>query len=150
MAESTAILSIEAVVQVYNQTSGFVDLGGNANHNANLSIEVDRCIRNASWCSSRKYTLELYGRPSAPLELKIRMQRTRGTEDNNVRLRHVEPARGPLRHAAPVGIAPTTRFPIWTRLSRRKVRAPRRLFAGCGSCLRDLWHTWRIRDCRSA
>ena len=31
-------------------------------------------IRNA-WCSFRKYTLELYDRPSAPLELKIRMLR---------------------------------------------------------------------------
>ena len=39
-----------------------------------LSIEVDRHIRNA-WCSFRKYTLELYDRPSAPLELKIRMLR---------------------------------------------------------------------------
>ena len=40
------------------------------NHNADLSIEVDRRIRNL-WCSFRKYTLELYDRPSAPLELKI-------------------------------------------------------------------------------
>ena len=47
---------------------------GNVNHNADLSIEVDRRIRNA-WCSFRKYTLELYDRPSAPLELKIRMLR---------------------------------------------------------------------------
>ena len=39
-----------------------------------VSIEVDRRIRNA-WYSSRKYTLELYDRPSAPLELKIRMLR---------------------------------------------------------------------------
>ena len=47
---------------------------GNANHNADLSIEVDRRIRDA-WCSFRKYTLELYDRPSVPLELKIRMLR---------------------------------------------------------------------------
>ena len=63
---STAILSLEAAGQVYK----FVHLGGNVNHNADLSIEVDRCIRNA-WCSFPKYTLELYGRPSARLELKI-------------------------------------------------------------------------------
>ena len=50
------------------------DERGNVNHNADLSIEVDRRIRNA-WCSFRKYTLELYDRPSAPLELKIRMLR---------------------------------------------------------------------------
>ena len=59
---------------MYNQTNEFVYLGGNVNHNADLSIEVDRRIRNA-WCNFRKYTLELYDRPSAPLELKIRMLR---------------------------------------------------------------------------
>ena len=74
MPESTAILSVEAVGQVYNQTNELVYLGGNGNHSADLSIEVDRRIRNA-WCSFRKYTLELYDRPSAPLELKIRMLR---------------------------------------------------------------------------
>ena len=52
----------------------FVHLGGNVNHNADLSIENDRRIRNA-WCSFRKYTLELYDRPSVPLGLKIRMLR---------------------------------------------------------------------------
>ena len=40
---------------------------------ADLSIEVDRRIRNAL-CSCRKYTLELYDRPSAPLELKIHVR----------------------------------------------------------------------------
>ena len=52
---------------------------GDVNHNADLSIEVDRRIRNA-WCSFRKYTLELYDRPSAPLELKIRMLRAKVLE----------------------------------------------------------------------
>ena len=74
MPESTAIFSVEAAGQVYNQTNEFVSLGGNVNHNADLSIEVDRRIRNA-WYSFRKYTLELYDRPSALLELKIRMLR---------------------------------------------------------------------------
>ena len=74
MPESTATFSVEAAGQVYNQTNEFVYLGGNVNHNTNLSIEVDRRIRNA-WCSFRKYTLELYDRPSAPLKLKIRMLR---------------------------------------------------------------------------
>ena len=68
-----------AAGQVYNQTNGFVYLGGNDNHNADQSIEVDRRIRNA-WCSFRKYTLELYDRPSAPLELKIRMLRIEKVE----------------------------------------------------------------------
>ena len=74
MPESIATFSVEAASQVYNQTNEFVYLGGNVNHNADLSIEVDRRVRNA-WCSFRKYTLELYDRPSAPLELKIRMLR---------------------------------------------------------------------------
>ena len=74
MSESTAIFSVEAAGQVYNQTNEFVYLGGNVNHNADLSIEVNRRISNA-WCSFRKYILELYDRPSAPLELKIRMLR---------------------------------------------------------------------------
>ena len=56
--ESTAIFSVEAAGQVYNQTNELY-LGGNVNHNTDLSIEVDRRIRNA-WCSFRRYTLELY------------------------------------------------------------------------------------------
>ena len=67
--EPTAIFSVEASCLVYNQTNEFVYLGRNVNHNADLSIEVDRRIRNA-WFS---YTLELYSRRSAPLDLKIRM-----------------------------------------------------------------------------
>ena len=48
--------------------------GGDVNPNAGLSIEVGWCIRNAL-CSFRKYTLELYDRRNAPLELKIQMLR---------------------------------------------------------------------------
>ena len=79
MPESTATFSVEAAGQVYNQTNEFIYLGGNVNHNADLSIEVDRRIRNAL-CSFRKYTLKLYDRPSAPLELKIRMLRAETLE----------------------------------------------------------------------
>ena len=61
--------------EVYNQMNWFSYLVGDVSHDADLSIVVNRCIRNA-WCSFRKYTtLELDDRPSAPLELKIRMQR---------------------------------------------------------------------------
>ena len=74
MPESTATFSVGAASQVYNQTSEFVYLGENVNHNVDLSIEVNRRIRNA-WCSFQKYTLGLYDRPSAPLELKTRMLR---------------------------------------------------------------------------
>ena len=58
MSESTAIFSAEAADHVYNQTNEFVYLERNVNHNAYLSIEVNRRIRNA-WWSFRNYTLEL-------------------------------------------------------------------------------------------
>ena len=59
MPESTVTFSVEAAGQVYNQTNEFVYyLGGNVNHNADRSIEVNRRIRNA-WCSFREYNLEL-------------------------------------------------------------------------------------------
>ena len=47
MLESTTTFSVEAAGQVYKQTNEFVYLGGNVNHNTDLSIEVDRRIRNA-------------------------------------------------------------------------------------------------------
>ena len=105
MPESTATFSVEAAGQVYNQTNEFVYLGGNANHNADLSIEVNRRIRNA-WCGFRKYTLELYDRPSAPLELKTRMLRaevsrqcctaaSRGSRALATTTRCAEPTTGP-------------------------------------------------------
>ena len=74
MPESIATSSVEAAGQVYNQTNEFVYIGGNVNHNLDLSIEVNRHIRNVQ-CSFQKYTLELSDRPSAPLELRIRMLR---------------------------------------------------------------------------
>ena len=43
----TATLSVEAAGQVYNPTNELVYLGGNVNHNVDLSIEVDRRIRDA-------------------------------------------------------------------------------------------------------
>ena len=104
MLESTATFSVEAACQVYNQANEFVYLGGNVNHNADLSIEVDRRTRNA-WCSFRKYTLELYDRPSAPLELKTRMLRanvldkcctaaSRGARTRTTTTRCAEPTTG--------------------------------------------------------
>ena len=56
MPEYTATFSVEAAGQVYNQTNEFVYLGGNVNHNADLSIEVNQRIRNA-WRSFRMYIL---------------------------------------------------------------------------------------------
>ena len=102
----------------------------------------------------------------APLELKIQMLRaevletrcctamSRGARARATATRCAEPTTGSRFTASSVGestIAPTTRFPIWTRLSRREVRAWRRPYAGGGGpCLRDLWRAWRIRDYRRA
>ena len=47
MPESIAIFSVEAAGQMCSQTNEFVYPGGNINHNADLSIEINRCIRNA-------------------------------------------------------------------------------------------------------
>ena len=47
MPESTATFSVEAAGQVYNQTNELVYLGGNVNQSFDLSIEVDRRVRNA-------------------------------------------------------------------------------------------------------
>ena len=68
----TTTFSVEAADQVYKQAHDFLYLGGNVIHDADLSVEVDRRIRNA-WCSFRKYSLELHDRSSAPLEVKIGM-----------------------------------------------------------------------------
>ena len=80
MPEFTATFSVEAAGHVFKQTNEFVYLGVNVNHNDDLFIEVNRLIIRNAWCSFRKYTLELYDRPSAPLELKIRMLRTKVLE----------------------------------------------------------------------
>ena len=90
---------MEEAGQVCNQANVFVHLGGDINHNADLSIKVD-CRMRTAWCSSRKYTLELYDQPGAPLELKLRMLRAKVLE-TVLRLRHLEPTCVPLRHAAP-------------------------------------------------
>ena len=47
---------------------------GKRQSQSDLFIKVDRRIRSA-WCNFQKYTLKLYDRLSAPLELKIRMLR---------------------------------------------------------------------------
>ena len=126
MPESTAIFSVEAARQMYNQTNEFVYLGGNVSPNAGLYIEVNRRIRNA-WCSFRKNTLELYDRPSALLELKNPDTQSRGTQDNAVRLCHVEPARAPQRHAAP---SPPQLSDLLHRLAQEQSRRPPDFLSG--------------------
>ena len=163
MPESIAAFSVEAAGQVYNQTNEIVYLGGNVNHSADLSIEVDLCIRNA-WCSFLKYILELYDRPSAPLELKTRMIRAEvletmlyGCVTGSPPVCHYDTLRRAHHRFLTrcIGlrstIAPTTRFPIWTRWSRREVTALTRHTQEadfiCGICGA---HGGYENDCRSA
>ena len=78
--------------------------------------------------ASRKYILELYDRPSAPLELnKNPDAKSRGTRDNAVRLRHVESARVPLRHAAP---SPPQVLDSLHRLAKAQSRRPPDFLSG--------------------
>ena len=58
MSDVTTTFSVEAAGQVHKQTHDFVYLGGNVNHHADLSIEIDRRIRN-TWLSFRNYFLEI-------------------------------------------------------------------------------------------
>ena len=161
--ESTTTFSVEAAGQVYNQTNEFVYLGGNVTQNADLAIEVDRRVQN-SWCSFRKYTLELYDRPSAPLELKIRMLRAEVLETMlygcvtwSPRAYHYDTLRrahqrfltrciGWRKHYRadhPIfyldTLLKTGSDSIEATLRRRRI-----LFVV------HLWRAWRIRDCRSA
>ena len=126
--ESTAIFTVEAAGQVYNQTNEFVYRGGNVNQNADLSIEVDRRVRNA-WCSFRKYALELYDRPSAPLELKIRMLRAEVLETMLYGCVTWSP-RVPLRHAAP---SPPQVLDSLHRLAKAQSRPPADFLSGHAS-----------------
>ena len=125
--ESTATFSVEAAGQVYNQTNEFVYLGGNVNHNADLSIEVDRRIRNECIVQLPK----VHPRTVRPAERPPRAQnpdaKSLGTRDNAARLRHVKPARVPQRHAAP---SPPQVLDSMHRLAKAQSRRPPDFLSG--------------------
>ena len=73
MLESTATFRVEAASQVFNQKNESVYLRGDVTM-PTCPSRSSRRIRSVS-CSFPKYTIELYDRPSALLELKIRMPR---------------------------------------------------------------------------
>ena len=54
------------------QTNRFIYLGGVIDENANINPEIERRIRFA-WACFKKYGRQLYDRPTAPLQLKVRM-----------------------------------------------------------------------------
>ena len=127
MPESAAIISVEAAGQVYNQRNEFVTSGGMSTKMPTCPSSSNGVVRNA-WCSFRKYTLELYNGPSAPLELKIRMLRVEVFETMlygyvtwSPRACHYDTLRRATTGswlAASDGSTSTTiaRFLIWTRL----------------------------------
>ena len=159
--DAATTFSVGAAVQVYKQAHDFVYLGGNINHDADLSIEVDWRIRNA-WCSFRKYSLELHDRPS-PLELKIRLLKAEVLESMlygcitwSPRLCHYDALRR-SHHSF------LTRCIGWRKhkhtdrpnsyveaLLKRGARALRRHCVRDGSCSRGLWRIWKTKDYRSA
>ena len=101
MPESTAIFSVEAAGQVYNQTNEFVHLEGNVKP---LCRPVHR--GRPAHMQRMVQLLEVHPRTVRPTERSPRAQnsgaQSRCTRDSSaVRLLHVEPARVPLRHAAP-------------------------------------------------
>ena len=136
--------------------------GGNINHDADLSIEVDRCIRNA-WSSFRTYSLELYDRLSAPLELKIRMLNAEVLESmlyGSIKWSPRSFRYDPLRRAHHSLL---TRYIGWRKHKRTDhpiSHVENLLKTGSesieatlrrgGSCLRGLWRVWRTQDCRNA
>ena len=126
LPESTATFSVEAAGQVYNQTNEFVYLGGTVNHNADLSIEVDRRL------TQRMVQLsEVHPRTVRPTERSPRAQnpdaKSQDTRDQAVRLRHVESARVPLRHAAP---SPPQVLYSLHRLAKAQSRRPPDFLSG--------------------
>ena len=99
MPESTATFSVEAAGQVYNQTNEFVYSRGKRQH------KCRPVHRGRPPLTQRMLQLpEVHPQAVRPTERSPRAQNTdaksRGTRDNAVRLRHLEPARVPLRHAA--------------------------------------------------
>ena len=164
--ESTAIFSVEAArPDVLPNERVRIPRGERQPQCRPVHREVDRRIRSA-WCSFRKYTLELYDRASAPLELKIRTPRAEVLETmlydsvtwsprvcHNDTLRRVHHSfmtryigwRNNNRTDHPISYLDTL-----METGNESIEAIMRRRDDSSS--RDLWrlHAWRTRDCRSA
>ena len=125
MPESTTTFSVEAAGQPYNETNEFVYHEGNVNHNADLSIEADRRTQRMVQIP------KAHPQTVRPTECSPRAQtpdaKSRGTRNNAVRLRHVEPVRVPLRHAAP---SPPQVLDSLHRLAKAQSRRPSVFLSG--------------------
>ena len=120
-AESAAIFSVEAAGQVYNQMNEFVYLGGNIYSNADLSVGVYWRIHTQRMA----HLPEAHPQTVRPTERSPRTQKpdvkSRGTRDNAVRQRRVEPVRVLLQHAAPSPPMPPDSL---HRLAKQKSHRP--------------------------
>ena len=67
-------LEIAAAGQKYNQVHQFVYLGGLITEDADLTRDINRRTKFA-WGCFRKFSTELFDKPSAPLRLKTRLLR---------------------------------------------------------------------------
>ena len=120
MPESTAIFTVEAAGQVYNQTRG------------KRQPQCRSVHRGRPAHTQRMVQLpEVHPRTVRPTQRSPRAQtpdaKSRGTRDNAVRLRHVEPARVPLRHAAP---SPPQVLDSLHRLAKPQSRRPPDFISG--------------------
>ena len=109
----------------YNQANEFVYLGG-------MSTTMPTCPSRSAARTQRMVQLpEVHPRTVRPTERSPRAQNTdaksRGTRDNAVRLRHVEPARVLLRHAAP---SPPQVLDSLHRLAKAQSRRPPDFLSG--------------------
>ena len=122
MPESTATFSIEAAGQVYNQTNKFVYLVPRRKRQPKCGpVHGGRPTR-----TQRMVQLpEGHPRTVRPTKRSPRAPypdaKSRGTRDNAVRLRHVEPASVPPRHAAP---SPPQVLDSLHRLAKAQSRRP--------------------------
>ena len=76
---STATVEVEAAGQRYRQTDSFVYLGGTVTEAPGVSAEIRRRIR-ACWANIKKYSTQLYDRPTAAITLKTRMAKAEAIE----------------------------------------------------------------------
>ena len=162
MPESTAIFGVDAAGQVYNQTNEFYTSGGTSTTTPTCpSRSTGAYATHGSVSGSTPRTVRPNERSPQAHNPEAKSPRTR---DNAVRLRHVEPARVPLRHAAP---SPPQVLDSLHRLAKAQSCRPpdfrsghayqngkcehRGVFTQEADLVRgDLWRAWRIRDCRSA
>ena len=72
-------LEIAAAGQKYHQVHQFVYLGGLITEDADITQDINRRTKIA-WGCSRKFSTELFDRPSAPLRLKARLLKAEAME----------------------------------------------------------------------